>query len=434
MRVYTQPPRSEWPDLLRRPALEVGKLDVLVNDVLEQVSARGDAALLDYTARFDRVELDTIRVTPAEIAAAKTQVSAELKEAIRVAHANIRRFHEAQVTPPQIVETMPGVKCWRKSVAIQRVGLYVPGGTAPLFSTVLMLGVPAVLAGCAEIVLCTPPQRNGEVHPATLYTADLIGITTICKVGGAQAVAALSQGTESVPRVYKIFGPGNQYVTAAKQLVNRRGTAIDMPAGPSEVLVYMDAGANPNFVAVDLLSQAEHGADSQVVLVAASEKQVRAVLLAIELHLTDLPRAAAARAALDNSVAAILPDADTAIDFINAYAPEHLILSLADPQPVADRIVNAGSVFLGYLTPESVGDYASGTNHTLPTHGFARAYSGVSLDSFVKNITYQQLTVEGLRQVGPPTATMAAAEGLEAHRRAVAVRLESPQELKGRHQ
>ena len=423
MKVHVTPPRSAWSDLLRRPALEVGKLDTLVSDVLAQVAARGDAALLDYTAKFDRVELDAIRVTSGEIAAAKVQVPAELREAIQIAHDNIRRFHAAQATESQVIETMPGVRCWRKSVAIQRVGLYVPGGTAPLFSTVLMLGVPAVLAGCTEIVLCTPPQKDGSVHPATLYTADLIGITTICKVGGAQAIAALAHGTVSVPQVDKIFGPGNQYVTAAKQLVNRRGTAIDMPAGPSEVLVYMEAASNPNYVAVDLLSQAEHGADSQVVLVAETEAQVRAVLQALELHLEDLPRAAAARAALENSAAFILPDRQDAIDLINAYAPEHLILSLDDPQAVADRIVNAGSVFLGHLTPESVGDYASGTNHTLPTNGFARAYSGVSLDSFVKKITYQQLTPEGLHNVGPATELMAAAEGLEAHRRAVAVRL-----------
>ena len=423
MKVYNRPARTDWPTLLRRPALEVGRLDALVNDVLTQVAERGDAALLDYTAKFDKVELEAIRVTDAEIRAAKTQVPAELKAAIRTAHDNIRRFHAAQAVEPQVIETMPGVRCWRKSVAIQRVGLYVPGGTAPLFSTVLMLGVPAVLAGCAEIVLCTPPQRDGSIHPATLYTADLIGITTICKMGGAQAVAAMAQGTASVPQVDKIFGPGNQYVTAAKQLVSRRGTAIDMPAGPSEVLVYMDATAHPNYVAVDLLSQAEHGADSQVVLVAETEDQVREVLLAIELHLADLPRAAAARAALDNSVAFVLSDRNEAVDLVNAYAPEHLILSLDDAPAVADRIVNAGSVFLGHLTPESVGDYASGTNHTLPTNGFARAYSGVSLDSFVKKITYQQLTAEGLRHVGPPTELMAAAEGLEAHRRAVAVRL-----------
>ena len=423
MKVYTNPPRAQWPELLRRPALEVGQLDTLVSDVLAQVAERGDAALLDYTGKFDKVELESIRVTSAEIEAAKASVPTELKDAIQIAHDNIRRFHAAQAVEPQVIETMPGVRCWRKSVAIQRVGLYVPGGTAPLFSTVLMLGVPAVLAGCAEIVLCTPPQRDGSIHPATLYTADLIGITTICKVGGAQAVAAMAQGTESIPQVDKIFGPGNQYVTAAKQLVNRRGTAIDMPAGPSEVLVYMDATANPNYVAVDLLSQAEHGADSQVVLVAETEAQVRAVLQAVELHLEDLPRAEAARAALENSAAFILSEPKDASDLINAYAPEHLILSLDDPQPVADRIVNAGSVFLGHLTPESVGDYASGTNHTLPTNGFARAYSGVSLDAFVKKITYQQLTVEGLRQVGPATELMAAAEGLEAHRRAVAVRL-----------
>ena len=423
MKVYNRPARTDWPTLLRRPALEVGALDTLVEDVLARVQERGDAALLDYTAKFDQVDLETIRVTPDEIAAARTQVPDELKQAIQIAHDNIRQFHAAQAVAPQVIETMPGVRCWRKSVGIQKVGLYVPGGTAPLFSSVLMLGVPAVLAGCAEIVLCTPPQRDGSVHPATLYTADLIGIRTICKVGGAQAVAAMAYGTESVPRVYKIFGPGNQYVTAAKQLVNRRGTAIDMPAGPSEVLVYMDATANPNYVAVDLLSQAEHGADSQVVLVAETEQQVRAVLQRIELHLNDLPRAEAARVALDNSAAFILPDREEAIELINEYAPEHLILSLNDPQVVADRIVNAGSVFLGHLTPESVGDYASGTNHTLPTNGFARAYSGVSLDSFVKKITYQQLTAEGLRQVGPATAVMAAAEGLEAHRRAVVVRL-----------
>jgi histidinol dehydrogenase len=324
----------------------------------------------------------------------------------------------------EVVETMPGVSCWRKSVAIDKVGLYIPGGTAPLFSTVLMLGVPAVLAGCREIVLCSPPDRQGKLHPAILYTAHLIGISKIFRVGGVQAIGAMALGTESIPQVYKIFGPGNQYVTAAKQWVSRQGTAIDMPAGPSEVLVCADDTADPEFVAADLLSQAEHGIDSQVVLVAFAKKQIEAIQEALERQLTDLPRAEIARKALENSVAIVVTDRAEALDMINEYAPEHLILSVIDVDDFADGIVNAGSVFMGNYTPESVGDYASGTNHTLPTNGFARAYSGVSLDSFVKKITFQRLTEDGLRTLGPAVEVMAEAEELRAHKLAVTRRLD----------
>jgi len=424
MKVYVQPKRTEWETILRRPTLETDNLDATVGRIIQEIGQDGDAAVRRYTAQFDHVELDRLHVSEAEMAAASDQLSTELKEAIQQAKTNIEAFHRRQAMPEEVVETMPGVTCWRKSVAIDKVGLYIPGGTAPLFSTVLMLGVPAVLAGCRDIVLCSPPDREGKLHPAILYTAHLIGITKIFRVGGVQAIGAMALGTESIPQVYKIFGPGNQYVTAAKQWVSRQGTAIDMPAGPSEVLVCADDTADPEFVAADLLSQAEHGVDSQVVLVAFAKKQIEAVQEALERQLGDLPRADIARKALENSVAIVVTDRKEALDLINEYAPEHLILSVIDVDDFAAGIINAGSVFMGNYTPESVGDYASGTNHTLPTNGFARAYSGVSLDSFVKKITFQRLTEDGLRRLGPAVEVMAEAEELRAHKLAVTRRLD----------
>lgn len=423
MKTYIRPEPSQWDAILQRPTLDTADLDATVSDILHDVRRRGDAAVLEYTRRFDRVELPALRVSEAEIEAAEAALDEPLKEAIRTAQANIERFHRAQYETPEVIETMPGVKCWRKSVPIERVGLYVPGGTAPLFSTVLMLGIPAVIAGCREIVLCSPPRRDGSLHPAILYTARQIGIEKIFKMGGVQAVGALAYGTGSVPSVYKIFGPGNQYVTAAKQHVSREGIAIDMPAGPSEVLVCIDETALPAFAAADLLSQAEHGSDSQVVLVAFDEAAIEAVRREVERQLAELPRRDIAREALANSSAIVVRDRAEAVALINAYAPEHLILSVEDAEEMAEQVTNAGSVFLGNYTPESVGDYASGTNHTLPTNGFARSFSGVSLDSFVKKITFQRLTKRGLQLLGPAVERMAEAEELAAHQRAVSIRL-----------
>ncbi len=423
MKIYQHPKPSEWANILQRPTLDTSKLETTVSEVLEAVRTKGDAALKEFTSRFDGVELDNFQVSETEISLADRLTEDGLKQAIQTAKANIERFHQQQQLQPEVVETMTGVRCWRKSVAIERVGLYIPGGTAPLFSTILMLGVPAKLAGCREIVLCTPPSKDGSIHPAILYTAALVGCTKIFKVGGAQAVAAMAYGTESVPSVYKIFGPGNQYVTAAKQLVNKSGIAIDMPAGPSEVLVCADETANAAFVAADLLSQAEHGIDSQVVLVAFDIGFVEAVQTELQSQLKRLPRRDMAAQALENSVSIVAKDRSEAQQIINAYAPEHLILAVKEELAFSEGIINAGSIFLGNYTPESVGDYASGTNHTLPTNGHARAYSGVSLDAFVKKITFQQLTKEGLANIGPTVEMMAAAEQLEAHRNAVAIRL-----------
>ncbi len=424
MRYVKYPPKSDWPSLLKRPTLDTAQLEAGVNAVLQAVRQQGDAALKRYTLEFDKVLLEELLVQPGAFAEAEAQLAPALKAAMQTAYANIRVFHEQQRIAASRVETMPGVSCWRKSVPIEKVGLYIPGGTAPLFSTVLMLGIPAQIAGCSEIILCTPPQRDGQIHPAILHAAQLVGVTRVVKAGGAQAIGALAYGTESVPQVYKIFGPGNQYVTAAKQIVSRDGIAIDMPAGPSEVLVCADDSANPAFVAADLLSQAEHGADSQVVLVAFSEAMVTAVQEALQSQLAALPRRDMAAKALDNSLAVVVENRESALELINAYAPEHLILSVGDPEAMAEAVINAGSVFLGHYTPESVGDYASGTNHTLPTNGYARAYSGVSLDAFVKKITFQQLSPDGLLRLGPVVAIMAEAEQLAAHGRAVAIRLE----------
>ena len=389
---------------------------------MAQVRSQGDAALVELTQRFDNIDLSVagLQVHQAELDAAEAQLSDELKAAIRQAYSNIRLFHEAQKQPVQKIETMPGVTCWRKSVGIDKVGIYVPGGSAPLFSTVLMLGVPAQLAGCGEVVLCSPGS-----HPAIYFAAKLVGVTKVFRVGGAQAIAAMAYGTESIPQVYKIFGPGNQYVTSAKMLVAKEGTAIDMPAGPSEVAVYADDTAVPAFVAADLLSQAEHGADSQVLLVSTSKRLLSAVNLVLNTQMERLPRRDLAAKAINNSKAILVETHAEAVALLNQYAAEHLILSVANAETVADEITNAGSIFLGNYTPESAGDYASGTNHTLPTNGYARAYSGVSLDSFVKKITIQHISPEGIKNIGPVVEVMAEAESLDAHKRAVSIRLAS---------
>jgi len=394
-----------------------------VRNIIDDVIAGGDAAIKKITLQFDRVSINELRVTAEKIAAAENLLTPGLKTAIQLAKVNIEIFHNSQIQKVERIETMPGVWCWRKSVGIEKVGIYIPGGSAPLFSTVLMLGIPAKIAGCKEIILCTPPNEQGEINPAILYAASLVGVTAIYSVGGAQAIAAMAYGTATIPKVHKIFGPGNQYVTAAKQLVQQNGIAIDMPAGPSEVCVWADENAIPSFVAADLLSQAEHGPDSQVILVANNKAIVSAIQLEIDLQLSALPRKDFATKALANSKAIILSNQDQAIDLINAYAPEHLILSVDNALQIADKIINAGSVFIGNYSPESVGDYASGTNHTLPTNGYAKAYSGVSLDSFVKKITFQQLTERGLMNIAPTVIEMAEAEGLQAHSNAVSVRL-----------
>ncbi|GAB2941533.1 histidinol dehydrogenase [Hymenobacter coalescens] len=426
MQRFDYPAPAEWAALQQRPAqAEAAEVAERVRAIFDDVRQRGDAALRHYAAAFDGATLTDLLVTPAELAAAAAQVPAELQQAIDQARQNIERFHSAQRDAELRLETMPGVECWRRAVPVQRVGLYIPGGTAPLFSTLLMLGVPARLAGCPEIVLCTPPAKDGTVNPVILFTAGLLGIRTIVKAGGAQAVAALTGGTESVPAVDKIFGPGNRYVTAAKQLAAQRGVAIDMPAGPSEVLVIADDSANPAFVAADLLSQAEHGPDSQVVLLSNSARMLEEVAAEVARQLPELPRREVAAQALQESRAVLLPGAAEMLAFSNQYAPEHLILAVADAEPLAAGVTNAGSVFLGHLTPEAAGDYASGTNHTLPTNGYARNYSGVSLDSFVKKITFQRISSAGLRALGPVVEIMAEAEGLRAHARAVTLRLES---------
>ena len=391
--------------------------------ILDDVQRNGDAALIKYTRMFDGVELKTLEVTQSEIDEACMEVSCDLKDAILLAKQNIETFHLAQKVQKQVVETMPGVQCWQKSVAIEKVGLYVPGGTAPLFSTVLMLGIPARIAGCKEVVLCTPADANGNINPAILYAASLVGVNRIFKLGGIQAVGAMAYGSESVPSVSKIFGPGNRFVTAAKQLVSLKDVAIDMPAGPSEVMVLADRSAEPSFVAADLLSQAEHGADSQVVLVTDNEELLLQVEKEVEAQLNELPRKDIAEKALANSQLIVLKNTDEMLEMSNAYAPEHLIISMRDDEAVAAKVTNAGSVFLGNYSPESAGDYASGTNHTLPTHGYANAFSGVNLDSYMKKITYQKISAFGLAKLGPSIEVMAEAEQLMAHKNAVTVRL-----------
>ncbi|MDP4150745.1 MAG: histidinol dehydrogenase [Bacteroidota bacterium] len=414
---------ENWKALLARPSIDNVALEQRVAVILDQVRLHGDAAVKKFSLQYDKVAPDPIEANRMEMEAAAAEISDELKTAISQARENIERFHRPQWREPEAVETMPGVRCWRKSVGIERVGLYIPGGTAPLFSTLLMLGIPARIAGCREVVLCSPPDPNGRLHPAILYTAGLVGVTRIFKVGGVQAVGAMAYGTAMIPRVHKIFGPGNQYVTCAKQLIQKDGVAIDMPAGPSELAVYADDHANPRVVAADLLSQAEHGADSQVILVSPSELLIEAVQMEMAGQLPDLPRQALATAALANSRAFIVRDEWQAMELLNEYAPEHLILICREPGALAERVVNAGSVFLGAFSPESAGDYATGTNHVLPTSGYAKAYSGVSVDSFVKKITFQELTEEGIRGIAQTVERMARTEGLDAHANAVRVRM-----------
>ena len=423
MKVFNEPSINEWASILARPTIDAAQLHDKVNAIIKEVVVGGDDAIKMLTLQFDGISINELKVPAEKIAAAENLISAALKTAIQLAKVNIEIFHNSQIQKVERIETMPGVWCWRKSVGIEKVGIYIPGGSAPLFSTVLMLGVPAKMAGCKEIILCTPPNEQGDIHPAILYAASLVGVTAIYSVGGAQAIAAMAYGTTTIPKAHKIFGPGNQYVTAAKQLVQQNGMAIDMPAGPSEVCVWADENAIPSFVAADLLSQAEHGPDSQVILVANHKAIVDAIQLEIDLQLIILPRKDIAVKALANSKAIILSNQDQAIDLINAYAPEHLILAVDNALQIADKIINAGSVFIGNYSPESVGDYASGTNHTLPTNGHANAYSGVSLDSFVKKITFQQLTERGLMNIAPTVIEMAEAEGLQAHSNAVSVRL-----------
>lgn len=425
MKVYKNPNKSEWNALVKRPILEQASLDAIVFDILEDVKKNKDNALFNYAEKFDGVQLDSIAIDASEIESAKTLVSQDLKDAITLAKQNIEIFHKSQIEKEQVIETTKGVKCWRKSVGIEKVGLYIPGGSAPLFSTILMLGIPAKLAGCKEVVLCSPPNKEGNIHPAILYTANLVGITKIYKAGGAQAIAAMAYGTETIPQVYKIFGPGNQFVTKAKELIQQQGIAIDMPAGPSEVLVIADQTSNPAFVAADLLSQAEHGADSQVILLSDDEDMINKTLQELDKQLNLLPRKAIAEKALMVSRAILLDSINECIEFSNLYAPEHLIIATDNASGYIEQITNAGSVFLGKYSCESAGDYASGTNHTLPTNGFARNYSGVSLDSFVKKITFQNLNTEGLKTIGPAIELMAEAEGLDAHKNAVTLRLKA---------
>jgi len=423
MQVFEEPKKQDWEALLQRPNFEAAELLPKVQSILDAVALEGDAALMRFSATFDQVQLKTIVIDSTMLQAAEAMIAPALKTAIQSAKVNIEIFHQAQIKKEEKIETMPGVWCWRKSVGIEKVGIYVPGGTAPLFSTVLMLGVPAKLAGCKEVILCTPPRKDGTVDPAILYAAGLVGIQQIYTIGGAQAIAAMAYGTATVPKVSKIFGPGNQYVTAAKQLVQQQGVAIDMPAGPSEVCVYADETAVPAFVAADLLSQAEHGADSQVLLIASSQLIVDQVQVEIEKQLAVLPRQDFATKALGHSKAIVIALREDAIQLINAYAPEHLILSVDNALVVAEKIINAGSVFIGNYSPESVGDYASGTNHTLPTNGHAKAYSGVSVDSFVKKITFQQITEMGLKNIAQTVIQMASGEQLEAHAQAVVIRV-----------
>ncbi|MFZ6010917.1 MAG: histidinol dehydrogenase [Bacteroidota bacterium] len=425
MQVFKDPAKNTWSQLTQRPQLELEFLESSVKNILNRVKKSGDQALRELTLQFDKVSIQDLRVSETEISEAETMLSENLKNAIQTAAANISKFHSTQKKDSSAVETMPGVNCWRKSVPIRSVGIYIPGGSAPLFSTVLMLGTPARLAGCQQIILCSPPDQKGKINPAILFAARLVGITQIFKVGGAQAIAALAYGTETIPNVHKIFGPGNQYVTKAKQLVTEDSVAIDMPAGPSEVLVFADDSAVPRFVAADLLSQAEHGEDSQVMLVLKNESMLNSVQAEIKKQLDQLPRKSIAEKSLNNSRVVIFRSEEEAIEFINEYAPEHLILNLKNFDVVAEKIFNAGSVFLGNYSPEAVGDYASGTNHTLPTNGFAKAYAGVSLESFMKYITFQRLTEIGIKNLGPVVEEMAEAEQLAGHKMAVRVRLES---------
>ena len=423
MNIIRYPERAEWNNVLKRSALHTEDIRPAVQEIIGKIRAEGDRALYEYEEKFDKVKLASLIVTPEEFDEAGKALESGLKEAILRASENIRAFHAAQKFESKKVETVPGVTCWQKAVPIEKVGLYIPGGTAPLFSTVLMLATPAQIAGCKEIILCSPRNAEGKIHPAILFAAQAAGVKKVFKAGGVQAIAAMAYGTESVPKVYKVFGPGNQYVTVAKQEVSLRDVAIDMPAGPSEVAVLADETANPVFVASDLLSQAEHGVDSQAVLITTSETLLRETQAEVERQLAALPRKAITEKSLESSRLILVKDLDEALDMVNEYAPEHLIIETKDYQDIAERIINAGSVFLGPYAPESAGDYASGTNHTLPTNGYAKAYSGVSLDSFIRKITFQEITREGIRTLGPTIQVMAENEHLDAHKNAVTVRL-----------
>lgn len=425
MNRVNDPKREDWPEILRRPTQTVADIEKIVESIFEEVRTNGDRAIKKYTDQFDRVQLDTFLVTADEIKEASDSVPTELKKAISMAKSNIEKFHAAQKTSKVELETMPGVMCWQEKRPIQKVGLYIPGGTAPLFSTILMLAVPAKLAGCNEIILCTPPDKKGNVNSTILYAAQLCGVTKIFKVGGIQAIAGMTFGTETIPNVYKIFGPGNQFVTVAKQLATKYGVAIDMPAGPSELLVVADDSATPAFVASDLLSQAEHGTDSQVILVSTSERLIDAVEAEISAQIKELPRTAIAEKSIGNSKLILVKNDREAIDLINEYGPEHFIVCVENEEFYLENIQNAGSVFIGNYTPESAGDYASGTNHTLPTNGYAKQYSGVNLDSFMKSMSFQKISKEGMEAIGPSIELMAEAEGLQAHKNAVTLRLKS---------
>jgi len=422
MQIIKYPDREDWQELLKRPSFDSLPLEETVKSILSEVKANGDEAVRKFTLQFDKAEINALRVSDTEIDEAGRSLSSELKDAIVTAKNNIEKFHAAQLKEIDFVETMRGVLCWRRSIPIEKIGLYIPGGSAPLFSTILMLAVPARLVGCKEIILCSPPNKEGKLNAAILFTAKLAGITKVFRIGGVQAIGAMSYGTRSVPKAYKIFGPGNQYVTCAKQLVQREGMAIDLPAGPSEVAVYADETANPSFVAADLLSQAEHGVDSQVVFITDYSLLIDSVIKEIDKQITELPRKNIALQALENSKCILVKNEMEAIDLLNEYAPEHLILSCSNADDLAQKITNAGSVFLGHYSPESVGDYASGTNHTLPTSGYAKSYSGVSVDSFVKKITFQKLSEEGLRNIANTVELMAEAEGLIGHKNAVTIR------------
>jgi len=427
MQIYKNPGKKDWPEILSRPQENFGKLELLVNRIFDDIRQTGDKAVLKYTKKFDKIVPDRLEVSDEEFLEAKRQVHVELKQAITSAKKNIEIFHSAQVEKVRKLKIIEGVKCWRKSVAIEKVGFYVPGGTAPLFSTVLMLGIPAKIAGCRDIILCTPPGQSGKISPAILFTASLIGIKRVFKVGGIQAIGAMAFGTKTIPRVYKIFGPGNQYVTMAKQIVSKYGIPVDMPAGPSEVMIVGDQSAVPEYIAADLLSQAEHGPDSQVIFITWFEDMIPVVIKQLNNQLDSLPKKDLINRSLDHSKIILVRNKEDAIAIINEYAPEHLILSVEDKEIFEKNIINAGSVFIGNYSPGSAGDYASGTNHTLPTNGFAKACSGVSVDSFVKKITFQHITEEGLKNIGPVVETMAEAEQLEAHKRAISVRLRTKQ-------
>ncbi|MGB2129307.1 MAG: histidinol dehydrogenase [Flavicella sp.] len=423
MQIINNPNRAIWDTLIERPVKKASDLGKLVASVFDKIKQEGDKALKAYTLEFDKVSLNDFKVSQKEIDEAEDLVASNLKEAIQLAKSNVELFHDSQFSEKQVITTTEGVSCWQEMRPIEKVGLYIPGGTAPLFSTILMLGIPAKLAGCSEIVLCSPPNKEGKIHPAILYTAQLVGVTTIYKLGGVQAVAAMTYGTETVPNVYKIFGPGNQFVTAAKQYALTQGVAIDMPAGPSELMVVADRNANPAYVASDLLSQAEHGHDSQVICVAETIESLKEIQNEVKTQLTVLPRKEMAQSAIDNSQFIVLESVKDQIDFINSYAPEHLILNVKNENLFLDKIVNSGSVFIGPYTPESAGDYASGTNHTLPTNGYARMYSGVNMDAFTKKITFQRISKEGIQKIGNAIELMAEAEGLQAHKNAVTLRL-----------